>query len=92
MSSRVDHKLKPRSYEISEGPERAGQRAMLRAVGLRDQDFLKPFIGVVSSWNEVTPCNLHIDGLAKKTKEGVLDADGTPFEFTTIAVSDGISI
>jgi len=92
MSSRVDHKLKPRSYEISEGPERAGQRAMLRAVGLRDQDFLKPFIGVVSSWNEVTPCNLHLDGLAKKTKEGVLDANGTPFEFTTIAVSDGISM
>lgn len=65
---------------------------MLRAVGLNDKDLSQPFVGVMSSWNEVTPCNLHLNKLTLKVKEGVKAADGTPLEFCTIAVSDGISM
>ncbi len=83
---------KPRSYEVTDGPTRAPARAMLRAVGMTDDDWDKPQIGVASSWNEVTPCNLPLDRLAKRAKEGVRDAGGFPFEFVTIAVSDGISM
>ena len=72
--------------------ERAPARAMLRAVGMTDEDFSKPQIAVASSWNEVTPCNLPLDRLAKQAKEGVRQAGGYPMEFTTIAVSDGISM
>ena len=72
--------------------ERAPARAMLRAAGMADEDFAKPQIAVASSWNEVTPCNLPLDRLAKRAKEGVRQAGGYPMEFTTIAVSDGISM
>jgi dihydroxy-acid dehydratase len=72
--------------------ERAPARAMLRAVGMADEDFAKPQIAVASSWNEVTPCNLPLDRLARRAKEGVRAAGGYPMEFTTIAVSDGISM
>jgi dihydroxy-acid dehydratase len=84
--------IKPRSYEVTDGPERAPARAMLRAVGMTDEDWDKPQIGVASSWNEVTPCNMPLDRLAKRSKEGVRLAGGFPFEFVTIAVSDGISM
>ena len=84
--------VKPRSYEVTEGPTRAPARAMLRAVGMTDADWDKPQVGVASSWNEVTPCNLPLDRLAKRAKEGVRAAGGFPFEFVTIAVSDGISM
>jgi len=84
--------MKPRSYEVTEGPARAPARAMLRAVGMTDEDWDKPQVGVASSWNEVTPCNLPLDRLAKRAKDGVRDAGGFPFEFVTIAVSDGISM
>ena len=84
--------LKPRSHEVTDGMERAGARAMLRAVGMTDADWDKPQIGVASSWNEVTPCNMPLDRLAKRAKEGVRDANGFPIEFVTIAVSDGISM
>ena len=84
--------LKPRSYEVTDGPDPAPARAMLRAVGMTDADWDKPQIGVASSWNEVTPCNLPLDRLAKRAKEGVRDAGGFPLEFVTIAVSDGISM
>jgi len=83
---------KPRSYEVTEGYERAPARAMLRAVGMTDEDFDKPQIGVASSWNEITPCNLSLDRLAKRAKEGVRTAGGFPLEFGTISVSDGISM
>jgi dihydroxy-acid dehydratase len=83
---------KPRSSEVTDGMERAPARAMLRAVGMADEDFAKPQIAVASSWNEVTPCNLPLDRLAKRAKEGVRAAGGYPMEFTTIAVSDGISM
>jgi dihydroxy-acid dehydratase len=84
--------MKPRSYEVTDGFERAPARAMLRAVGMTDEDWDKPQVGVASSWNEVTPCNLPLDRLAKRAKEGVRHAGGFPFEFVTIAVSDGISM
>jgi dihydroxy-acid dehydratase len=84
--------LKPRSADVTEGAKRAPARAMLRAVGMRDGDFAKPIIAVASSWNEVTPCNLHLDKLADRSKAGVHEAGGYPLEFTTIAVSDGISM
>jgi dihydroxy-acid dehydratase len=84
--------MKPRSFEVTDGPEKAPARAMLRAVGMTDDDWDKPQVGVASSWNEVTPCNLPLDRLAKRAKVGVRDAGGFPFEFVTIAVSDGISM
>ena len=84
--------LKPRSYQVTDGPTRAPARAMLRAVGMTDDDWDKPQIGVASSWNEVTPCNLPLDRLAKRAKDGVREAGGFPLEFVTIAVSDGISM
>ncbi len=84
--------LKLRSHEVTDWPGRAPARAMLRAVGMTDADWDKPQIGVASSWNEVTPCNLPLDRLAKRAKQGVRDAGGFPFEFVTIAVSDGISM
>lgn len=84
--------MKPRSREVTDGFERAPARAMLRAVGMTDDDWGKPQIGVASSWNEVTPCNLPLDRLAKQAKEGVREAGGFPIEFVTIAVSDGISM
>jgi dihydroxy-acid dehydratase len=84
--------LKPRSHEVTDGMERAPARAMLRAIGMTDADWGKSQIGVASSWNEVTPCNLPLDRLAKRAKEGVRDAGGFPIEFMTIAISDGISM
>jgi len=83
---------KIRSQDVTEGPTRAGARAMLRAVGLTDDDFAKPQIGVVSAGNEVTPCNLSGPRLAKAAKQGVTATGGVGLEFTTIAVSDGISM
>jgi len=88
----TENPLKPRSYEVTDGMNRAPARAMLRAVGMNDEDWSKPQIGIASSWNEVTPCNLPLDRLAKKSKEGVFAAGGFPMEFVTIAVSDGISM
>src|SRR6202167_768171 len=82
----------PRSTDVTLGKSRARARSMLRAMGLTDDDMTKPQIGVASSWNEVTPCNLPLDRLAKRTKVAVRDAGGVPFEFVTIAVSDGISM
>ncbi len=84
--------VKHRSTAVTEGPDRAPQRAMLRATGLRDDDLKKPLIGVASSWNEVTPCNLHLNVLARHVKEGIRAAGATPIEFTTIAVSDAIAM
>ncbi|MDT5143525.1 MAG: dihydroxy-acid dehydratase, partial [Mycobacterium sp.] len=84
--------IKPRSREVTDGLEKAASRGMLRAVGMDDEDFAKPQIGVASSWNEITPCNLSLDRLAKAVKDGVFAAGGYPLEFCTISVSDGISM
>jgi len=84
--------LKLRSRDVTDGPGRAPARAMLRAIGMTDADWGKPQVGVASSWNEVTPCNLPLARLAQRAKQGVRDAGGFPIEFVTIAVSDGISM
>jgi dihydroxy-acid dehydratase len=84
--------LKPRSRDVTDGLEKAAARGMLRAVGMGDEDFAKPQIGVASSWNEITPCNLSLQRLAQAVKEGVFEAGGYPLEFGTISVSDGISM
>jgi len=86
------NKMKPRSGLVTDGMERAPARGMLRAVGMNDEDFAKPQIGIASSWNEITPCNLSLDRLAKASKKGVKDAGGFPMQFGTISVSDGISM
>ncbi len=86
------NEMKPRSGLVTDGMERAPARGMLRAVGFKDEDFAKPQIGIASSWNEVTPCNLSLDRLAKASKKGVKDAGGFPMQFGTISVSDGISM
>ncbi|NIH86851.1 dihydroxy-acid dehydratase [Amycolatopsis granulosa] len=84
--------LKPRSRDVTDGLERAAARGMLRAVGMGDEDFAKPQIGIASSWNEITPCNLSLQRLAQASKQGVHAGGGFPMEFGTISVSDGISM
>ncbi|HEX8135002.1 MAG TPA: dihydroxy-acid dehydratase [Actinomycetes bacterium] len=83
---------RPRSTEVTAGRDRAGARSMLRAVGFTDDDFERPQVGVASSWNEVTPCNIHLDKLADAAKAGVRLAGGVPLEFGTIAISDAIAM
>ncbi|MCM2583047.1 MULTISPECIES: dihydroxy-acid dehydratase [Bacillus] len=90
MSNKRD--LRIRSKVISEGVNRAPNRAMLRAVGFQDEDFKKPMIGIASTWSEVTPCNMHINDLAIQAKKGAKDNGGAPLIFNTITVSDGISM
>src|SRR6478735_4678877 len=82
--------IKPRSRDVTDGLEKAAARGMLRAVGMEDDDFAKSQIGVGSSWNEITPCNLSLDRLAKAVKDGVFAAGGYPMEFGTISVADGM--
>ncbi|MDR9362514.1 MAG: dihydroxy-acid dehydratase [Microbacteriaceae bacterium] len=84
--------MKPRSRDVTDGIERAPARGMLRAVGMGDEDWSKPQIGIASSWNEVTPCNLSLDRLAEAAKQGVFQAQGYPMQFGTISVSDGIAM
>ncbi|MEV0685075.1 dihydroxy-acid dehydratase [Nocardia sp. NPDC050378] len=84
--------IKPRSRDVTDGLEKTAARGMLRAVGMGDEDWVKPQIGVASSWNEITPCNLSLDRLADAVKEGVHAGGGYPLEFGTISVSDGISM
>ena len=90
MSDKPD--IKPRSRDVTDGLEATAARGMLRAVGMGDDDWAKPQVGVASSWNEITPCNLSLDRLAKAVKNGVHAAGGYPLEFGTISVSDGISM
>ena len=88
----MSNPMKPRSGLVTDGIERAPARGMLRAVGMGDDDWVKPQIGIASSWNEITPCNLSLDRLAKASKKGVIAAGGFPMQFGTISVSDGISM
>ncbi|HEV2352627.1 MAG TPA: dihydroxy-acid dehydratase, partial [Puia sp.] len=85
-------KLNQRSAMMTEGDKRAPNRAMLRAVGFKDEDFKKPIIGVASAWSEVTPCNVHLNELAERVKRGVVSAEGFGQIFGTITVSDGIAM
>ncbi|WP_440311757.1 dihydroxy-acid dehydratase [Leucobacter chromiireducens] len=84
--------MKPRSRDVTDGIEATTSRGMLRAVGMGDEDWDKPQIGIASSWNEITPCNLSLDRLAQGAKEGVHAGGGYPLQFGTISVSDGISM
>jgi dihydroxy-acid dehydratase len=88
----TDVNLKRNSHVMIDGPGRAPARAMLRATGLDDDDFDRPLIGVANTWTEVMPCNFHLRTLAAKVKEGIRAAGGTPIEFNTIAVSDGVAM
>jgi len=84
--------VKARSREVYEGPARAPARAFLRSMGLTDADLARPFVGIANTWNEVMPCQINLDLVAKDVKEGIRAAGGTPREFMTIAVSDGIAM
>ena len=84
--------IKPRSRDVTDGIQKAAARAMLRAVGLTDDDWEKPQVGIASSWNEITPCNLSLRRLAEAAKDGVQRSGGIGLEFGTITVSDGISM
>jgi len=84
--------LKHRSRALTEGPQRAAARAYLKGIGYTDEDLAKPIIGVASTWIETMPCNFHLRALAAKVKEGIREAGGTPMEFNTIAISDGITM
>ncbi|HTT34196.1 MAG TPA: dihydroxy-acid dehydratase [Candidatus Acidoferrum sp.] len=88
----TDQGLKPRSHALIDGASRAGARAMLRACGLKDEDFQKPLIGVANTWIEIGPCNYHLRELAEHVKEGIRAAGGTPLEFNTVSISDGITM
>jgi dihydroxy-acid dehydratase len=92
MSTHSPKNLNSRSRDITEGVHRSPNRAMLRRVGLTDDDFKKPLIGVASTWSEITPCNMHIDALARQAKTGAARGGGAPLIFNTITVSDGISM
>jgi len=83
---------KHRSHIITNGPERAGARAMLKGIGFTDEDLARPIIGVANTWIETMPCNYHLRRLAAKVKEGIRAAGGTPMEFNTIAISDGVTM
>src|SRR5579863_7199189 len=84
--------LKTRSSALIDGPNRAGARSMLRACGLKDDDFAKPLIGVANTWIEIGPCNYHLRELAADVKAGIRAAGGTPLEFNTVSISDGITM
>jgi dihydroxy-acid dehydratase len=84
--------LKPRSHVITDGPDRAPTRAMLKAVGFTDDDLARPIVGVANTWIEIGPCNFHLRRLAAKVKEGIRAAGATPMEFNTVSISDGISM
>src|SRR5699024_9030914 len=83
---------RPRSRDVTEGDEKAAARGMLRALGLDDEDMTRPQIGIGSSFNEITPCNLSLEPLAGAVKEGVRAAEAVPMYFGTISVSDGIAM
>src|SRR5664279_16093 len=88
MSSNLKH----RSHTITDGPDRAGARSMLKAIGFTDEDLAKPLIAVASMWTETMPCNYNQRRLAEHVKEGVRAAGGTPMEFNTISISDGVTM
>ncbi len=80
------------SKAITEGPSRAPARAMLKAVGFTDEDLKKPIIGIANTWTEIGPCNFHLRELAEQVKAGIRAAGGTPMEFNTVSISDGITM
>ena len=92
MPTQPSHPLKKHSAEMTDGPSRAPARAMLKAIGFTDEDLAKPIIGVATTWIETMPCNYNQRELAQYVKEGIRQAGGTPMEFNTISVSDGVTM
>src|SRR5213082_1305489 len=92
MEVAMTYDPKQRSRVITDGLDRAGARAMLKAIGFTDDDLARPIVGVANSWIETMPCNYHLRHLAAKVKEGIRVAGGTPMEFNTIAISDGVTM
>jgi dihydroxy-acid dehydratase len=92
MSENGQRNPKQNSVPLTEGPSRSGARAMLRAVGFTPEDLRKPIIGIANTWTEIGPCNFHLRTLADAVKQGIRDAGGTPMEFNTITISDGITM
>src|SRR5213595_591986 len=88
----MTHDPKHWSRTITDGPDRAPARAMYAAVGFSREDLAKPLVGIANTWTEIGPCNFHLRRLAEKVKEGVRAAGGTPMEFNTVAISDGITM
>src|SRR5215217_2415117 len=92
MSTNVEFDLKHRSRALTEGPSRAAARAYLKGIGYDDEALSKPIIGVASTWIETMPCNFHLRALSARVKDGIRDAGGTPMEYNTVAISDGITM
>ena len=88
----TDQPLNRRSRVITQGAHRAPARAMLKAIGFTDEDLAKPIIGIANTWTEIGPCNYHLRELAERVKAGVRAAGGTPMEFCTVSISDGITM
>jgi len=88
----MSNPLKPRSAAVTDGPSRAGARSMFKAVGFSDEDLSRPIIGVANTWIEIGPCNYHLRHVAALVKEGIRAAGGTPMEFNTVSISDGITM
>src|SRR5260221_12226051 len=89
---RAKERLNALSRTLLEGPSRAGARAMLKAIGLTDEDLSKPMIGIANTWTEIGPCNFHLRRLAARVREGIKAAGATPLEFNTVSISDGITM
>ena len=83
---------RPRSSVVFDGPDRAHSRAYMKGIGFDDEALSRPTIGIANTWTEAMPCNFHLRGLAEHVKEGVRAAGGTPMEFNTVAVSDGVTM
>src|SRR5215217_9186978 len=92
MGATTDFDLKHKSRALTDGPQRAAARAYLKGIGYSDEDLAKPIIGVANTWIETMPCNFHLRALAKHVKDGITAAGGTPMEFNTVAISDGITM
>ena len=92
VPAKKDRQLNERSRTLLEGPDRAAARAMLKGIGLTDDDLKKPIIGIANTWTEIGPCNFHLRLLAHAVKEGIRAAGGTPLEFNTVSISDGITM
>jgi len=88
----TSNRLNARSRVLIEGPDRAAARAMFKAIGLTDADLNKPIIGIANTWTEIGPCNFHLRRLAERVREGIKAAGGTPLEFNTVSISDGITM
>src|SRR6476661_3983611 len=91
-NSSASNSMRPHSSIVVDGPDRAPARAMLYPVGFKAEDFSKPIVGIASSWSMVTPCNMHLDQLAREAEVGTNNAGGKAIVFNTITVSDGISM